>query len=681
MSVHICDNLECDWAPVKVTRGIEIRFDGKAFTFRCGDKVTEPYHDVYQVMPEELAEKLEVDLESALAARLTALQIYEDRELTINDLIEALGVTVKKDDVNKVITFLAMLSAFTDNDQINLSFRAESSTGKSYIPLEVSTLFPEDRVITVAYSSPTAFYHDKGTWDPDRELIIINLENKILIFLDQPHNQLLERLRPLLSHDQKELLYKVTDKTEKHGQRAKNVKIIGFPSVIFCSGRLALDEQEATRMILLSPEISQEKLREAVYLKILKEADERAFKEYVEKDPRRKALRARIKRIAELKVAEIIVPEPEKIFQRFVGSRRILKPRHARDAGRLMALVKVLALLNYNHRRVDRRGEWVIIYASWKDVEAAFQLYDQVAEPQELNLSPFVYEVYKQVIVPLAKEKILDNDPASGPTKMEICRKFLEVFGRPLQRVILDRDILPALEAAGLISIESHPQDRRLKIVKPVSIEGLYEAEETDRNVTSQGGVSEDNSPSPFKSTPPSHVTFLEGGNRLGAPSYNTTPPSHVTFPPSSEISSPNPRNVTLQGGVSYNDRADQQLISLLAQPQPRSDQPVGQIGQCEKPAFQAVESRNSTPHPSDQLLTGVERVAQQAIPPEASPVAKVTGEPPLEYSGPICEDCIHWHALKCGKHPDWIVVTPTARYARSCEYFAPKKEVRSRGG
>jgi len=90
----------------------------------------------------------------------------------------------------------------------------------------------------------------------------------------------------------------------------------------------------------------------------------------VERDPRRKALKERIKRIAELKVAEIIVPEPEKVFQRFVSSRRILKPRHARDAGRLMALIKVLALLNYMHRKVERNGEWITIYASEKDVES-----------------------------------------------------------------------------------------------------------------------------------------------------------------------------------------------------------------------------------------------------------------------------------------------------------------------
>jgi hypothetical protein len=175
--------------------------------------------------------------------------------------------------------------------------------------------------------------------------------------------------------------------------------------------------------------------------------------------------------------------------------------------------------LNYNHRGVERNGEWITIYASEKDIEAAFQLYDQVAEPQELNLSPFVYEVYKQVIVPLAEEKLLNNDLVLGPTKVEICRKFLDVFGRPLQRVILDRDILPALEAASLISIESHPQDRRLKIVKPVAIEGLYE--ETEGNVTLHGGADLNGGIGLSSLTPPCNVTFLED---LSSPYTMTAP-------------------------------------------------------------------------------------------------------------------------------------------------------------
>jgi hypothetical protein len=224
-------------------------------------------------------------------------------------------------------------------------------------------------------------------------------------------------------------------------------------------------------MILLSPEVSQEKLREAVYLKIRKEANERAFKEYVESDPRRKALKERIRRIAELRVAEIIVPEPEKVFQKFVEGRRVLKPRHSRDVGRLMALIKVLALLNYNHRRIEKSGERIIIYASEKDIDSAFKIWGQISEPQEYNLSPFVLQVFRQVIEPLAREKSV-TDPALGPTTAEIMKRFLEVFGRPLSRTVWEREIVPALEAAGLLERETHPQDRRRTIYIPTTIRG-----------------------------------------------------------------------------------------------------------------------------------------------------------------------------------------------------------------
>jgi len=59
--------------------------------------------------------------------------MYENREITIEELKNILGLTIRHDDINKVVTFLIILSAFTYNDQLNLSFRAESSAGKSYL--------------------------------------------------------------------------------------------------------------------------------------------------------------------------------------------------------------------------------------------------------------------------------------------------------------------------------------------------------------------------------------------------------------------------------------------------------------------------------------------------------------------------------------------------------------------
>ncbi|MEM3462402.1 MAG: hypothetical protein QXJ15_01875 [Candidatus Bathyarchaeia archaeon] len=46
---------------------------------------------------------------------------------------------------------------------------------------------------------------------------MVDLEHKILVFLHQPHWMLMEKLRPLLSHDRRSLRYSITDKMEKAG--------------------------------------------------------------------------------------------------------------------------------------------------------------------------------------------------------------------------------------------------------------------------------------------------------------------------------------------------------------------------------------------------------------------------------------------------------------------------------
>jgi hypothetical protein len=178
--------------------------------------------------------------------------------ITAQYLIDTLGITTNQDKANKVVTFLCQLSAYTENAQFNVSYNAPSSTGKSYIPTEIASLFPKEDVIELAYCSPTAFFHDVGKYDKAFNGYKIDLSRKILIFLDQPHNDLLARLRPLLSHDRKEINLKITDKSQKMGLRTKNILIRGYPAVIFCTAGLRIDEQEATRFLLLSPEVHWE---------------------------------------------------------------------------------------------------------------------------------------------------------------------------------------------------------------------------------------------------------------------------------------------------------------------------------------------------------------------------------------------------------------------------------------
>src|SRR3990167_9764915 len=99
--------------------------------------------------------------------------------LTLNELKQTLGLTIKKDDTNKLVTFFGLLSAYTESSQFNISFNAPSSTGKSYIGIELSFLFPKEDVIKISYASPTAFYHT-GVWNNEKKILEVDLERKIL---------------------------------------------------------------------------------------------------------------------------------------------------------------------------------------------------------------------------------------------------------------------------------------------------------------------------------------------------------------------------------------------------------------------------------------------------------------------------------------------------------------------
>jgi hypothetical protein len=379
------------------------------------------------------------------------------KPMTVTELTQILGLTIKQDETNKVITFLCELSAFTDSAQFNISFNAPSSTGKSYIPLEIAGLFPAEDVVSIGYCSPTAFFHDWGVFIREERGYRVDLSRKILIFLDQPHTLLLQHLRPLLSHDKKEISLKITDKSQKYGLKTKNIFLIGFPSVIFCTAGLQLDEQEATRFLLLSPQMSQEKLQEAVRAKILRESDIEKYRDWLDSDPTRQALKNRIQAVKEAGITDVKIPSPDKIEERFREKHKHLKPRDTRDIGRILSLVKSLTLLNLFFRE---RSE-TVIFATEEDVDAAFALWETISESQEFNLPPYVFDLFYNVIVAAYQEK------QAGLTKQDIFRKHFQVHRRYLPDWQLRKEIIPMLEAAGLVNSEPDLADKRRILYYP----------------------------------------------------------------------------------------------------------------------------------------------------------------------------------------------------------------------
>ena len=384
------------------------------------------------------------------------------RPTTLEEISDVLNSTIKHDEQNKTITFLSMLLTYTNEDQISIGYAAESSSGKSYIPLELAWYFPKSDVLEYGYVSPTAFFHEFGIMLPDprdtrdvepkkkQKIIYIDLCQKILIFMDQPHALLLERLRPLLSHDRKEIEHKITDRSNRSGLRTKRVVIQGYPTVIFCTAKPEMKQQERTRLLLLSPETTAEKIRAAIMLKIEKESNRDAFRDYMDEDPTRKWLKLRVEAIKKSDVKQVVIPEDKRaeIADKFFEDRNTLIPRHQRDISRLIGMIKAHALLNLWHR--ENTNNSVIINS--EDIIEGFRLYNKISLSNEMGLPPEIYRIY---------EALKPRIPQIGLTKKAIAVQYYEAYRRPIGKKRLD-NIITMLESAGLLREEKDSNDGRV---------------------------------------------------------------------------------------------------------------------------------------------------------------------------------------------------------------------------
>lgn len=385
--------------------------------------------------------------------------LKDGKEISLSELENILSLTIKYDDANKVICFLACLLAYTESSQINLALIGPSSAGKSFIALETTAMFPKDDLIKLSYVSPTSFYHSNEEYDEDREAYIVDLERKILVFLEMPHSQLLEKLRSLLSHDDKEITAKITDRNKKGQNRTKNVILKGFPSVIFASANQHMDEQEKTRFFLLSPETSLKKSEMAVHEVFKKATNEESYSTTVNNNKSRISLMNRIKDIRDSKVKYIKLHNEEKLLKAFFKRHANLQMRHSRDSMKLISLVKGWALLNLGQRNFNNGT----IMTNDTDYKVALHLWDQISLSQELGISPFLFSIFKEVILPAFKEK------GGGLEMKEIQNYYYKTYGKMLSYKKLTSDYLPMIEMAGLITKSPHPDNKRMILIETTS--------------------------------------------------------------------------------------------------------------------------------------------------------------------------------------------------------------------
>lgn len=444
---------------------VEVTINEKGTYYKHNGKVLGPYteSDINTLdFPSKAAEYFEVEPKEILRATL-----HNNKEVPSKDeLLETLSTTIKKDDVPKLTVFLSFILTYTAEDQLNIALQSESSSGKSYIPLEISKYFPPEDVKPIGRISPTAFFHmfkqEKDQTDEDAkdqtdedaipEVPKHDFKNQIIIFLDSPSSEVLANIRTLLSHDKKSgIINHTTDRTQKMGYRVKSIEFVNFPTVCFSAVNTNLDDQERTRMILLSPETSDDKINESLRHYSESNRDRKAYYDKLDGNPQRKKLKILVRAIRDQDIEDFLIPDDlsKQILDEFKALTEHRKPRQQRDFKYLNYLIRGWCLFNFYNRDKPREK---CLEVTQEDVDFGFWLFNQLSPANDLNLDPRTLEIFRAIIEPSHPDGILFND---------ILKDYFKKYHRPIGNKRLTKEVLPNLEEQGLLIKEHDANDKR----------------------------------------------------------------------------------------------------------------------------------------------------------------------------------------------------------------------------
>lgn len=439
------------------------------------------------------------DLPSLKKEGLKAGEILATDPEIYDKLMLHAGKWVKRDLASQNMVLLTGVSAFTRNP-INLFLKGESGIGKTYNVVQTLRYFPPEDVWFLGGLSPTALRRDYGLlvskegeeidWDerPGKDAskedkkrwreklrhsrYIINLQGRILVFLEAPHHETYAMLRPILSHDTWEISYRITDKSPKGVMRVTHVVIRGWPATIFCSTQEKYVKDLATRGFTVTPETLPEKYRLANVLTGEKKALPWKFKD----DYDFMLLQGYIGWLRnQLQDMNVIIPYGRELGEVYPSAYA----RAMRDFNHLTALIEVLAQFHCMQRPVlvrqyersivslqeggeTRSEEEHTILATREDYERVMSLWKDVEETTVTGLPGHILNFFHKAVEPLAEDPYRPSFSYE-----ELTQKYNETETEKKSSDTI-RKWVKHLCDVGWLDTEPDPTDKRRRLVKVI---------------------------------------------------------------------------------------------------------------------------------------------------------------------------------------------------------------------
>ncbi len=436
----------------------------------------------------------------------------------LNEYMNHLSKTIKRDKITKLIVFLTSLSTYC-KQPLNLFLRGFSSIGKTYNVTESLKYFPQEYIWLLGGLSPTALYHDFGVLidgdtgkeiDPyfdkpqktdfyDKEgkfngeeyrhaqkrwrdrlrraYYVVDLSNKILVFLEAPHRETFNKLRPILSHDAEEISYKFTDRPGGGPLQTMHVVLRGWPATIFCTTDMDYVEDLATRSFTHTPDMTSEKYQEAV----LHTARKAAYPWLdPDKGPEFENLKGFMTILTQRMRLDnrVVIPFAENLANAFQANL----PRDMRDFKHFQVLIETSTLLHLFQRHILQVGNEKFLIASLKDLKIGLELYRSIESTTRAGIAGHIIAFFDRVILPLWElkqnidfEQTSLDEPTSTPVSHSIYgltyKELMNESNEQGHRKISTKRVseyVEVLREIGWIDTQKDPEDKRRNLVSVI---------------------------------------------------------------------------------------------------------------------------------------------------------------------------------------------------------------------
>ena len=260
------------------------------------------------------------------------------------------------DEANLLLTFLVMLSAKTTN-ALNLEMIGTSSAGKTYLTLTARNGLPRSMCVVLAGASREALKYDYDEIAEDGSYLV-HVNGKCIIILEKDESEaFMRRMKPLMSGDDDELVFKTPIKNEMTGEiETRDFKIIGKPSFITLTTRNPSEEEQITRQLLMTPDTSVDKIQAVVHGAL----DSRARPEDLSIHEDLQLLQASMLMLNQYSVRNIWAPLMREFFPANAAS-------HQRDITKVLSIIDTIATLHQKQRPTETINGKPYVVASIED--------------------------------------------------------------------------------------------------------------------------------------------------------------------------------------------------------------------------------------------------------------------------------------------------------------------------